>query len=146
MSKAPSDPPATLGCLEHSQHHVLVVEDDNMVRDLAVRQLHSLGFGVIQAPDAESGFRALCERPEINLLFTDIELGQMSGIDLAAAARRLRPDLRILLTSGSISEKWIEACNLDQDVKFLAKPYRLRDLTESLRRLLVTCPLKSGPP
>ncbi len=121
---------------ERALKHVLVVEDDDMVRDLVVLQLTQLGFRVSEATDGLTGLDIIRTRADIDLLFTDIVMpGVMSGYDLAEAAEQLRPDLRILLTSGFDEDSNGHASRLNHR-EMLRKPYRRQDLAQYLRRAL----------
>jgi CheY-like chemotaxis protein len=82
---------------------ILVVEDDRDVRELAITVLEDAGYRVLEAGSGEEAHRLLLAHPDlrIDLLFTDIVMpGPMDGIDLAKEARALRPDLRVLYTTG----------------------------------------------
>ena len=80
---------------------ILVVEDDPRVRRVAVRRLKELGYAVIEADSGPAALRVLDREEPIDLLFTDIVMaGGMTGVDLAQEARRRRPGLKILFTSG----------------------------------------------
>lgn len=116
---------------------MLVVEDDDMVRKHVVALLNSLGFTVSEASDAPTGLQIIRDCPDIALLFTDIVMpGKMSGLDLAEAAEQLRPDLRILFTSGYRESDFFGGDRLDREVNLLHKPYRRDDLARQLRKVL----------
>lgn len=121
---------------ERALKHVLVVEDDDMVRDLVVLQLTQLGFRVSEATDGLTGLDIIRTRAHIDLLFTDIVMpGVMYGYDLAEAAEQLRPDLRILFTSGFNEDSNGHTIRLNHR-NMLQKPYRRQDLARHLRRAL----------
>ena len=80
---------------------ILVVEDDPRVRRVAVRRLKELGYAVIEADSGPAALRILDREEPLDLLFTDIVMaGGITGVDLAQEARRRRPGLKILFTSG----------------------------------------------
>jgi CheY-like chemotaxis protein len=106
---------------------VLVVDDDPRVRAMAVDMFTSLGLRVLDAYNGFDALRLLAARPEIMLLFTDVRMPGMTGADLAAEARRMRPDLAVVLTSG-----YLDATPLD-GLPFLRKPYRMTDLAALVR-------------
>ena len=116
---------------------VLVVEDDPEVRGLAVTLLESLRYKVRAAQDGPSALHVLVEHPEIDLLFTDLMMpGGMSGVDLLREARRARPSLRALLTSGYPAQV-IEVRNAaPTEAPLLGKPYRKRELARAIRAAL----------
>ena len=80
---------------------ILVVEDNRDVRNVIVDQLHALGHNVLEADSANAALNILEQGLPIDLLFTDIVMpGGMSGTDLARETRKLRPEIRVLLSSG----------------------------------------------
>jgi CheY-like chemotaxis protein len=80
---------------------ILVVEDEPDVRQLAVETLRALGYEVIEAADGPGALKLLKARGDIRLLFTDVGLpGGITGRQLADAARRDRPELKVLFTTG----------------------------------------------
>jgi CheY-like chemotaxis protein len=78
---------------------ILVVEDDDRSRGIAVDLFEGLGLRVLAAADAEDALKLLAKHPEISTLFTDIRLPGMTGDELAVEAQRMRPDLKVVLTS-----------------------------------------------
>src|SRR6266699_6408238 len=81
---------------------ILVVDDDRDVREVALTVLEAAGYSVIEAVSGDDAPRFLLAHPDlrIDLLFTDVVMpGRLDGIDLAHAARLLRPGLRVLLAS-----------------------------------------------
>lgn len=100
MTKTAAQLSTSHTAVEGGSKHVLVVEDDDLVRDHVVQQVASLGCRVSEAPDEPFGLNIIRARADIDLLSTDIVMpGGMSGFHLAAAAKHLRPSLRILSTS-----------------------------------------------
>jgi CheY-like chemotaxis protein len=125
-----SEPTASAGEL------ILVVEDNATVRKSVVRQLHKLGYRTLEAEDGQEALAMLERDPRIDLLFSDVVMpGGMSGRQLAAAVRRRRPDIRILLTSG-FPDKAGDARAGERKEPVLSKPYRQRDLALKLREIL----------
>jgi signal transduction histidine kinase/CheY-like chemotaxis protein len=113
---------------------ILYVEDDVLV-GLATRDLlEEAGYSIYRVSDAARALEVLEEHPEIDLMVTDIGLPGMDGHELAAEARRRRPDLRILFLSGYDRSHAVgEAPN--PGTEYLGKPYRDSDLFEALGRL-----------
>jgi len=115
---------------------VLVVEDEPDVMAMAVESLTELGYATLTAPDAATALRRVAGGERIDILFSDVVMpGGVNGVQLVAEARRLRPGLRVLLTSGytaSVNERQIPP-----DVPLLTKPYRRDDLAAKLRLLAV---------
>ncbi len=116
---------------------VLVVEDDADVRRLAVNMLQSLGYVAVEATDADTALAALDQRSEIVLLFTDVVLpGGTNGAELARQARRRRPGLKILYTSGYTDNAIIHKGVLDEDADMINKPFRKAALARKIRSIL----------
>jgi PAS domain S-box-containing protein len=116
---------------------VLVVEDDDLVRQFVSQQVVNLGYQVLTAANASQALVELAAHPEIALLFTDVVMpGDMDGRQLADAARQDRPDLPVLFTSGYTENAIVHQGRLDPGVMLLNKPYRLTDLAEKLRQAL----------
>jgi PAS domain S-box-containing protein len=120
------------------QQHVLVVEDDPMLRKFVVAMTERLNYRVTDAEHGEAALLALRANPDICLLFTDVVMpGSMNGKDLADRARADFPHLRVLFTSGYTENSIVHHGRLDEGVHFLAKPYQLRDLGRKLAEVLV---------
>jgi PAS domain S-box-containing protein len=114
---------------------VLVVEDDARVRRVVVARLQEEGYRVIQAADGKEALSRIAAHPDIRLLFTDIVMpGGMFGDELAREARILRPDLKVLFTSG-YAEPSLVGRELVEGT-WLKKPYRAQELATRLRELL----------
>src|SRR4029077_5114125 len=82
-------------------HAVLVVEDNAIVRSVAVARFEELGHTVLEAGSAAAALELLASAAPIDLLFTDVVIpGGMGGLDLARRALELRPGIRVIFTSG----------------------------------------------
>jgi signal transduction histidine kinase/ActR/RegA family two-component response regulator len=125
---------------------ILVVEDDDAVRQAVLRRLGALGYRTLAAADASSALEQLERHPEVSLLFTDVVMpGRMSGLDLAAAARGRAPGLPVLLTSG-YSEDVLTHEASGHTFDLLPKPYRLDELAARVTALLGrAAPGPAGP-
>ena len=116
---------------------ILVVEDEPMVREHVVLQLKALGYSVIDAGTGPDALGALAGTGSIDLLFTDIVMpGGMSGPHLAEIARRDRPALKVLYTSGYTETSILHQGRLDPGVELLTKPYRRDTLACRVRKVL----------
>jgi signal transduction histidine kinase/DNA-binding response OmpR family regulator len=112
---------------------VLVVEDDDQVRMLTVEMLRGLGYAVVVAPNAKAALTLLKTKKTFGALMTDVVMpGGMSGVQLAKSARKLRPLLPILLTSGYAGGHGLAG----DGFAFLSKPYELAVLAAQLRDLI----------
>jgi PAS domain S-box-containing protein len=116
---------------------ILVVEDDADVRRLAVAQLRSLGYRVLEAPDGMRAIALLKDDESIDLLFTDVIMpGGMTGRQLAEEGCRLRPGMKVLFTSGYTQNSIVHQGKLDHGVHLLSKPYRRDGLARKIREML----------
>lgn len=115
--------------------YVLVVEDDEGVLKTVAELLTDLGYRTVEATTGSEALRVLQRRPDIQLILTDVVMpGGMSGIDLAREARRLRAEIKVVLTSG-YAEDLVAAANVEGDFPLISKPLRQGDLARALRAL-----------
>jgi CheY-like chemotaxis protein len=116
---------------------ILVVEDDNLVRNFVTAQLQSLGYKTIAAIDGRSALQLIDRGEPFDLLFTDVVIpGGMSGRDLADEVARRKPGLKVLYTSGYTDNAIVHQGKLDDGVLLLTKPYRRNQLAEMVRLAL----------
>jgi CheY-like chemotaxis protein len=119
----------------HGTETILLVEDDEQVRRFALSQLKSLGYNVLQAQNGVEAMELIERNERIDLLFTDVVMPGMSGRQLADSARRRRPGLRVLFTSGYNEDAIVHHGRLDHGVQLLPKPYRRRELAKRIRSI-----------
>jgi two-component system, response regulator PdtaR len=113
---------------------VLVVEDEPLLRMLAVEVVEEAGFIAIEAGDADEAVVLLQSRTDITLLFTDINVpGSMDGLKLAHAVRDRWPPIKILVVSG---KQQPQISHLPSNSWFVGKPYQAAALIEELRSLV----------
>lgn len=116
---------------------VLVVEDADLLRDLACRILRSHGYQVLQA---RNGCEALtiCEQQNgrIHLVLTDLVMPEMSGRQLAEHLRNSRPDIKVLLMSGYTDDSVVRRGILEADTDFIQKPFSPPALCSKVREIL----------
>jgi signal transduction histidine kinase len=111
--------------------HVLVVEDNGDLRNIAVRQLRDLGYEVVEASNGLAALEILRTPQPVDLLFTDVLMpGGLDGPTLAREAVKLRPQLKVLFTSGFTEARG------ETDSPLLQKPYRKPELAARLRAAL----------
>src|SRR6185312_7448905 len=114
---------------------VLVVEDDPAMRQLALRHLTALGYGVVEAANAAVAIATLETEPAIDLLFTDVIMpGEMDGLALAGMVVRRWPKVKIVVTSEVAAG--IGKDDLGTSISLLPKPYRKDDLARTLHEVL----------
>jgi PAS domain S-box-containing protein len=116
---------------------ILVVEDDTDVRGYSCDILRELGYNILEAGNGEAALKLLDAHPHIKLLFTDVGLpGGMNGRQLADEARRRRPPLRVLFTTGYARNAIVHDGRLDPGVELITKPYAQAALSARLRDML----------
>jgi CheY-like chemotaxis protein len=114
---------------------VLVVEDDVLLRMDAVDIVISAGFDAVEAGNADEAIAILEARPDIHIVFTDIQMpGSMDGLKLARFVKDRWPPIKILATSGLLR---ISGDDLPAGGRFLSKPYSPVEVVQTLRELLV---------
>jgi CheY-like chemotaxis protein len=116
---------------------VLVVEDNDAVRDVAVAALEAQGYRVLQAANGADALR-LAESLEepVHLLLTDVVMPGMSGAALAQQLQVRYPYLKVLYTSGYTQNVIVHHGVLEEGIAFLPKPYRPADLAHRVREVL----------
>jgi PAS domain S-box-containing protein len=120
---------------------VLVVEDDSRLLKLSSRQLEGMGYSVIPAANGVLALGILKSDQPIDLLFSDIMMpGGVDGRQLAREGKRLRPHLKILLTSGFVGRDESDSEESAVPGDFLAKPFRKWQLEAAVKRLLLDSP------
>ena len=115
---------------------ILVVEDEERLRQITVATLEELGYSVLEAGNARDALELLAKRQDIRLLFTDIVMPDVSGRKLADQALALRPDLIVLFTTGFTRNAVVHNGVLDAGVNFLPKPFSMEELAEKIRKVL----------
>jgi PAS domain S-box-containing protein len=116
---------------------ILLVEDEQMVRDLSREVLEHYGYTVICAANGEEGL-SICREfaGQIDLIITDVVMPRMSGRELAESAAFVRPDARILYMSGFTDDAIVRHGLLDEDFPFIQKPFSPELLASKTRELL----------
>jgi PAS domain S-box-containing protein len=116
---------------------IFVVEDDALVRNFVIAQLHSLGYSTIAAPDSRAALAEVERGEPFDLLFTDVIMpGGMTGRELADEVTKRRPGTRVLYTSGYTDNAIVHHGRLDEGVLLLTKPYRRSELAQMVRQAL----------
>ena len=129
--------PASMASLVGGDETILIVEDDSLVRNYVLAQLHSLGYVTLQAANAAEALAIVATGKPFDLLFTDVIMpGKLNGRQLADEVSKTRPDLRVVYTSGYTENAIIHHGRLDLGVLLLAKPYRKSDLARIIRKAL----------
>jgi PAS domain S-box-containing protein len=130
----PLVPTAPTALIDGGHETILVVEDDALVRTYVLAQIKSLGYRTFSATNAAEALALIDSDTPIDLLFTDVVMpGGMNGRQLADEARKRRPDLKVLFTSGYTENAIVHHGRLDPGVLLLAKPYRKPQLAQMIR-------------
>ncbi|UVW30354.1 response regulator [Massilia sp. H6] len=125
------------GQVKGGSETILVVEDDNDVREIALSLLGELGYRVLTAPDAASALTVVESGVPIDLLFTDVVMpGPLRSPELARRAKERLPDLAVLFTSGYTENAIVHNGRLDPGVELLGKPYTREALARRIRHVL----------
>jgi CheY-like chemotaxis protein len=112
---------------------ILIVEDEFLLRLDSAEMIETAGFEVIQAANADEAIAILKTRPDIHVVFTDIQMpGSMDGLKLARFVRDRWPPIRIVATSGHVR---VGEDDLPSGSFFLPKPYRGDQVIAALREL-----------
>jgi CheY-like chemotaxis protein len=130
-------PMATVPPMRGGDETIMVVEDDALVRNFVVTQLHSLGYKTLTAANGNAALEQLDNGATFDLLFTDVIMpGGMNGRQLADIVVVRRPSVQVLYTSGYTENAIVHHGRLDAGVLLLAKPYRKFDLARMVRAAL----------
>jgi CheY-like chemotaxis protein len=121
----------------HGSETILVVEDEDMLREIIGRSLKNYGYTVLEARHGGEAL-LLCERhPEpIHLMLTDVVMPNMNGRELADRLAPLRPDMKVLYMSGYTDNAIVHHGVLEADIFFVQKPFRTKKLIEKIREIL----------
>ena len=114
------------GHLADRSHMILLVDDDDDVRETSADMLSELGYDVVQASSGVEALTMLDARPDLEVMVTDIRMPGMSGLELSDLARTRRKDLKIILISGYFLPQPIQR-------RFLQKPFRTHELDQAIQ-------------
>lgn len=128
-----------------SYEAVLIVDDNDDVRNLLVGILTLRAYTILTARNGRHALSVAAQHPgPIHLLITDVAMPEMGGIELAAVLREMRPDLKVLFTSGHTEHPELLSRPFDADTQFLPKPFLPADLTQAVVALLERTPPASA--
>ena len=105
---------------------ILLVDDDDDVRETSADMLAELGYSVLQAASGVEALQMLDTVPDLEVMVTDIRMPGMSGIELSDLARDRRRDLKVILMSGYFLPQPIQR-------RFLQKPFRTHELDQAIQ-------------
>jgi len=112
---------------------VLIAEDNDPVRDVAVAMIEDMGYIVLDAADGEKALEIIKSRDDIDLLLSDVVMPGMNGPELAAAALEIRPELKVLFASGYTQGTAEEMHELPNFIELIDKPFTQEELTSKVR-------------
>jgi PAS domain S-box-containing protein len=123
---------------------ILVVEDDDAVRETTIELLRAVGYQILEASNADNALVIINSGVHVDLLFTDVIMpGQLRSTELARKARQRLPHLRVLFTSGYTQNAIAHSGKLDEGVELIAKPFTSDGLAQKIRQVLG--PAKAQP-
>jgi CheY-like chemotaxis protein len=127
---------------------LLLVEDEESLRQAAVHALREQGYNVIEVRNGVEAIRVCQEMTDdLHLLITDVVMPRMDGRELASEITRLRPETKILYISGYAKGAIVDKGALERNAEFLAKPFRLSELLQKVREVLgASNSLAASPP
>lgn len=132
-------PRDTLGPVPRGTETVLLVEDEPTVLKLASSLLRKLGYKVLEASNGQEALALVkeeCAGREIDLVMTDVVMPEMGGMALTNRLRVLRPEIKVLFTSGYTDEAVLIHKFISGDVPFLQKPFTAESLARKVREVL----------
>jgi signal transduction histidine kinase/CheY-like chemotaxis protein len=115
---------------------VLVVEDDDAVRQLTMRILRQMGYGVVGASGGAEALRYYGKHRRIDLVLTDTVMPEMSGPEMVARLREIDPEIRVLFTSGYTDDTALRHGLDEQREVFIQKPFTRLELARKIRSVL----------
>ncbi len=123
--------PLTIGAVATAARTVLVIDDEDLVRDVVARMIEDLGYHALTAPDGSAGL-AMVDAHSVDAVLVDLTMPFMSGAEVVARLRRTRPAMPIVLCTGYDRDR---NGPVDAD-GYLPKPFRIEALEQTLARLL----------
>jgi len=119
---------------ENDRPVVLIVEDEPLVRMLGADVLEDAGFEVVEAFNGDEALQVLDARPDIKVLFTDVNMpGSLDGLELARVVHERRPDIKLLIASGQVR---LSEDQIPDQGRFLTKPYGPEAIVRHVRELM----------
>ena len=129
--------------MPHTKATILLVEDEELLRAGVQEVLEIQGYKVITAPDGEQALACLAAQT-IDLIITDLVMPKMDGVDFVKQLRKIKPDLPVIVVSGStrnIMQRYgIDSIQVPGANASLPKPFKSVDLIEQVRQLLALRP------
>ena len=126
---------------------ILIVDDQETVWDFLIEALQNLGYSVLLAENGEDAVSIYRDNPhQIDLVLLDMVMPKLGGHNTFYQLHEIDPDVKVLLSSGFVSEESVTDLLANGAVGFLPKPHRLKALAEELRRILDPLKKEKLPP
>lgn len=128
---------ATTAGIERGAETILLVEDEELVRNLTRQVLETCGYQVIEATNGHEALEQ-CDKKDqqIDLLLTDVVMPNMSGRELAEKVKEIHPSIKILFTSGYTEDAVVRHGISESEMNFIQKPFSFDELSKKVRKLL----------
>lgn len=117
---------------ENNPFHILIVDDDPVIRRLTRRMLNSLGYEVIEAENGVDALNRFNENTDIDLVLSDLKMPKMNGLELAEEIRQLQRTSKFILISGANNS----FRQIDEDMYYMQKPYTRESLGQVITMAL----------
>jgi two-component system, cell cycle sensor histidine kinase and response regulator CckA len=124
---------------------VLLVDDNDIVRDLTRAMLEREGYEVLDAPDAARALDLVADPARVDLLVTDVLMPGIDGIELADQVLDLHPEAGVLFTSGHVDDRILAPGTVPAGAAFLPKPFTMAELAGTARDLVTAARGRSAP-
>lgn len=137
QAKEQTEEEQPLSALPTDSKKILIVDDEEALRELASESLQELGYQVLTADNGHQALEILADEPEITLLFSDIIMpGGINGYELATQATTIYPQLKVLLVSGYTEKSQVKNKQSRFTANLLSKPYTLSELAQRVKKVL----------
>lgn len=117
---------------ENNPSHILIVDDDPVIRRLTRRMLNSLGYEVIEAENGADALNRFNENGDIDLVLSDLKMPIMNGMELAEEIRQMQRESKFILISGA-NDSFKQ---IDEDMYYMQKPYTRESLGQIITMAL----------
>lgn len=115
---------------------VLLVEDEGIIRMMTAEMLQDAGFDVVEAWDGDEAVRLIDGPGYFDVILTDVRMpGSLDGIGVATYARRLHPDIPLIVVSGYAHHLSARLANFNPAAVYIGKPYSLEEIDQAVRQV-----------
>ncbi|MDD5544876.1 MAG: response regulator [Acidobacteriia bacterium] len=121
---------------DHRLSRILVVDDEDLVREATSSLLWELGYEVYGAHDGDEALLRVSQNEQFDLVLLDIQMPRMDGHETLARLRGVSPNLKVILTSGHCPPENVQEILQRYNCTFLQKPYRMADISQAVQKVL----------